>query len=119
LGIEALEIVIHHASLALPARQAPRARSGLRQAPDDHKLLTMDKSEKTIAAGEFKAKCLGLLDEVARTGHSLMVTKRGRPVARLVPVKKPPRRRGAPLEGSVLYEGDIVSPLDEPWEALK
>lgn len=79
----------------------------------------MDKRERTIGAGEFKAKCLGLLDEVARTGRPLTVTKRGRPVARVVAPKKPAKRRGAPLEGSVVYEGDIVSPLDEPWEALK
>ena len=79
----------------------------------------MDKNTRTIAAGEFKAKCLGLLDEVARTGRPLTVTKRWRPVARLVAAKKPPKRRGAPRAGSVLYEGDIVAPLDEPWEALK
>lgn len=79
----------------------------------------MGKTERTIAAGEFKAKCLGLLDEVERTGRPLTVTKRGRPVARVVAAKKPAARRGAPLRNSVLYEGDIVSPLDEPWEALK
>jgi prevent-host-death family protein len=81
--------------------------------------MTMDRNEKTIGAGEFKAKCLGLLDEVERTGRPLLVTKRGRPVARLVPIRAPRKSRGTPLEGSVVYEGDIVSPLDEPWEALK
>jgi prevent-host-death family protein len=81
--------------------------------------MTMDTKERTMGAGEFKAKCLGLLDEVARTGRPLTITKHGRPVARLVPAKRLAKRRGAPLAGSVLYEGDIVSPLDEPWEALE
>lgn len=42
-------------------------------------------AERTIKAGEFKAKCLRLLDEVAETGDTLVITKRGRVVARLVP----------------------------------
>ena len=44
---------------------------------------------KTVAASEFKAKCLSLLDEVAETRQELVVTKRGKPVARVVPIKKP------------------------------
>ena len=42
---------------------------------------------RTIAAGEFKSKCLRLMDEVAETGVPIIVTKRGRPVSRLVPVE--------------------------------
>ena len=42
---------------------------------------------RTIAAGEFKAKCLKLLDEVAATGEALIVTKRGKPVARIEPAQ--------------------------------
>lgn len=67
---------------------------------------------REIAAGEFKSKCLALLDEVARTGETLIVTKRGKPVAKLTPVDAPPS-----LIGSVLYEGDIISPIDVEWEA--
>ena len=40
---------------------------------------------RTVPAGEFKAKCLALLDEVAKTGETLVVTKRGKPVARILP----------------------------------
>lgn len=47
---------------------------------------------RTIPAGEFKARCLKLMDEVQETGMSIVVTKRGRPVSRLVPVT--PRRGG-------------------------
>jgi prevent-host-death family protein len=42
--------------------------------------------ERTIAAGEFKAKCLRIMDEVKETGVSLVVTKRGQPVMRVVPI---------------------------------
>lgn len=42
-------------------------------------------SEREVKAGDFKARCLQLMDEVAETGDSIVVTKRGKPVARLVP----------------------------------
>ena len=67
----------------------------------------------TISAAKFKAECLALLDRVARTGRGLVVTKRGRPVARVVPLEEPHRA----LEGSLVKERDIVSPIDEPWGA--
>lgn len=75
--------------------------------------------EKTIPAGEFKAKCLSLMDEVERTGESLVITKRGRAVARLVPA--PPQRDSlfGSMRGSAIIKGDIVSPLDEPWEVFQ
>ena len=74
--------------------------------------MTMAKSQKTIPAGEFKARCLALLDEVAETGQPLLVTKRGKPVARLVPVEAPPG-----LLHSVKKEKDLVSPIAEKWDA--
>ena len=61
----------------------------------------MSSREPTIAAGEFKARCLALLDRVAATGEALVVTKRGRPVARVVPARapNPPSLRGS-VDGS-------------------
>jgi len=75
-------------------------------------------SVPSIGAGEFKAKCLQLLDEVAETREPLVITKFGRPVATLVPMPPPVKLRGA-LKGSVLYEGDIASPLENEWEAAQ
>lgn len=72
----------------------------------------------SIGAGEFKAKCLQLLDEVAASRKPLIITKFGKPVARVVPMPPAVKLRGA-LKGSVLYEGDIVSPLDNEWEAAQ
>ncbi|HUP50525.1 MAG TPA: type II toxin-antitoxin system Phd/YefM family antitoxin [Thermoanaerobaculia bacterium] len=70
--------------------------------------------QSTVPAGEFKARCLALLDEVAETGREIVVTKRGRAVARVVPVEK-----AAPLRGSVLQADDIVEPPDVEWEATR
>jgi prevent-host-death family protein len=74
--------------------------------------MTMD-NKNEIAAGEFKARCLALLDEVAATGREIIVTKRGKPVAKVTPIE-PPKS----LKGSVKILGDIVSPAfdDDDWE---
>ena len=68
----------------------------------------------TIPAGEFKARCLKLLDLVNQTHQTITITKRGRPVARLVALeeKKPMRTHGY-LKGHVVSENDIVSPTGE------
>ncbi len=74
--------------------------------------------ETTIGAGDFKAKCLQLLDDVAAHREPLVITKRGKPVAKLVPMPPDIELFGA-LAGSVLDETDIVSPIDSKWDAAK
>ena len=70
--------------------------------------------DTSISAADFKARCLALLDRVARTGRGVIVTKRGRPVARVVPLDAD----SAPdLCGSIVHQDDIVSPLDVDWAA--
>lgn len=76
--------------------------------------MTMVNKRKTVPAGEFKARCLALLDLVSETGEELVVTKRGKPVARLVPVEVPPG-----LAGSIVWEGDLISPIGEEWSAQR
>jgi len=72
---------------------------------------------KKIAAGEFKAKCLALLDEVSQQRKEILITKRGKPVAKVVPIdKNPPSFIGSML-GTMEITGDIVSPIDVKWEA--
>lgn len=70
-----------------------------------------------ISASEFKATCLELMDDVARTGADVIVTKHGRPVVRVSAVRQ---ERASPwgfLAGSVVSHGDIVSPDDAVWSA--
>jgi prevent-host-death family protein len=76
---------------------------------------------KSIGAAKFKAECLHLLDEVARNGESLTITKRGKPIAVLSPVareNKPTTLFGA-LAGTVLRYDDPFGPATDPmdWEA--
>jgi prevent-host-death family protein len=75
----------------------------------------------TIQASEFKAKCLALMDQVARTGETIVVTKNGKPVAELRP-HRPPRAKSliGLHKGKIQIRGDIVSPLGSRlWEATK
>jgi len=78
---------------------------------------------RQMAAGEFKAQCLAVMDEVAATREPVVITKRGRPVAKLVPVdgSKPKKFMGR-LEGVLLpAKGDLTEPTVplEDWESLK
>ncbi len=74
--------------------------------------------DATIGADEFKANCLQLIDEVAERRQPLIITKRGRPLAKLVPIVDMPSLFGA-MAGSVTYEEDIVTPLDVQWDAAE
>lgn len=74
---------------------------------------------RTVKASEFKAKCLALLDEVEQTGNRLTITKKGKPVADIVPHKPEKRELIGLLKGRVEILGDIISPIDVEWEALK
>jgi prevent-host-death family protein len=73
------------------------------------------KRRVTVPATEFKARCLELMDRVQASGLTITITKRGKPVARLVPLAS----QEAPFFGSlpVTIVGDIVGPSDEPWDA--
>ena len=76
--------------------------------------------KKTIKASEFKAKCLAMMDEVARTGQGVVITKNGKPVAELVPHKaaKKPELFGI-WKNRIKIVGDIIAPIDVEWDALK
>ena len=75
---------------------------------------------RIVKAGEFKAKCLKLLDDVAASGDTLVITKRGRAVAELRPMPAPrPHALIGCLKGTVTAMSDVISPVDEEWEVLK
>jgi len=78
--------------------------------------MTIVMSEE-IAAGEFKAKCLRVLDEVQRQHKQVVITKRGKPVAKLVPVSDRPATFIGSMKGTMEIIGDIVTPIDVKWEA--
>jgi prevent-host-death family protein len=75
----------------------------------------------TMQASEFKAKCLALMDQVARSGETIVITKNGKPVAELRP-HRPPRAKSliGLNKGRGAISGDIISPIGEKlWDALK
>jgi prevent-host-death family protein len=76
---------------------------------------------RTIQASKFKAKCLALMDRVARTGETIVVTKNGRPVAELRPHRGLRARSLIGLhKGRIKIRGDIISPIGtDLWEALR
>lgn len=66
-----------------------------------------------VSATSFKARCLAMLDEVAESGGELIITKHGRPVARVGPVDE-----AASLQGSVrvlVSEEELLAPIGDEW----
>jgi prevent-host-death family protein len=68
---------------------------------------------KHVPAANFKAECLRLLDEVASTRQPIVVTKRGKPVAKLVPIEDAPIDIFGRMAGTIRICGDIVGPIDD------
>jgi prevent-host-death family protein len=71
----------------------------------------------SIPAAVFKAECLRLMDEVARTGQPVVITKHGKPVAQLVPVPAEPKSLFGYMRNTVTIKGDIVAPGGDSWSA--
>jgi prevent-host-death family protein len=73
--------------------------------------------ERAIPAAVFKARCLKLIDEVAERRIEIMVTRRGKPLAKLVPIGDGAPSLFGALRGTVTIRGDIISPPENEWEA--
>lgn len=71
---------------------------------------------KTIAAGRFKAQCLAIMDEVQAKRQAVVITKRGKPVAKLVPVDEKKDDIFGFLKGKIEIKGDVVAPAFTPEE---
>jgi prevent-host-death family protein len=72
---------------------------------------------QSIKASEFKAKCLQIMNEVAETGETIVITKNGQPVAQLSPVTSRPLTLAGCHQGKIAILGDIIAPVDERWDA--
>jgi prevent-host-death family protein len=66
---------------------------------------------RTMAAGVFKTNCLAVMDEVQEKRESVVITKRGVPVAKLVPITDQPDEIFGFLKGKIEIKGDIVGPI--------
>lgn len=77
-------------------------------------------NEQNISAGEFKAHCLRLMDEVSSHKTSVTITKRGKPIARLVPIDtESSTSLYGRMKGSMTIHGDIIEPLGVDWESAR
>ncbi|MGD0221423.1 MAG: type II toxin-antitoxin system Phd/YefM family antitoxin [Terriglobia bacterium] len=74
---------------------------------------------RTMAAGSFKAQCLAVMDEVQAKRETVVITKHGRPVAKLVPADNDTDEIYNFLRGKGAVVGDIISPAIEDWGNLK
>lgn len=72
-----------------------------------------------VPAGVFKATCLELMDEVARTGRDIVVTKHGRPVVRVSPASAQADSPWGFLQGTIVRHGDIASADADEWAASR
>ena len=73
-----------------------------------------------MPAGEFKAKCLKLMDHVKNYHEEIIITKHGKAVAKLIPVEaRNAKKVFGFLKGTVKVHADITGPLDDNWNALK
>lgn len=68
-----------------------------------------------IIASKFKAECLHLMEEVARTGEPIIITKHGKPIAQLTSIKQKPEKIFGALKHVTKIKGDILSPIDIDW----
>ena len=73
---------------------------------------------ETLSVSEFKAKCLSVLQDVDKQKKRVIITKRGKPIAEVIPHESEDKE--VPLEDTVVFMGDITSPIaEEDWEVLK
>jgi prevent-host-death family protein len=72
---------------------------------------------RAVTASEFKARCLQLMEEVNDTGEEIVITKRGKPVSRLVPYRQRPASLIGLMKGQIKILGNIIEPIDVKWEA--
>ena len=73
---------------------------------------------ESLSVSEFKAKCLSVLQDVNKQKKRVIITKRGKPIAEVIPHDS--EEKEIPLEDTVVFMGDIISPVaEEDWEVLK
>ncbi len=72
--------------------------------------------DRKINASTFKAQCLALIDEVAESGQSITVTKRGKAKVQIVAVREKPKTLLGATKGTFKIVGDIVGPIVDDWD---
>lgn len=76
-----------------------------------------DEDVEYVTSAEFKTHCLRLIEEVRQGNGEVVITRYGTPVARLIPYVEDAVSIWGFVRGSVVSHGDLISPIDEAWEA--
>ncbi|MCU1259140.1 MAG: hypothetical protein JWO80_2025 [Bryobacterales bacterium] len=85
--------------------------------PYGHVIMTIMNGMDDVSAADFKARCLDLMDQVKLKKTEIVVTKYGKPVAKMVPLNDEAPELFGLLGNSVTYHDDIVGPTGETWDA--
>lgn len=72
---------------------------------------------RIIQAGKFKAQCLKIMDNIKITGKEIIVTKHHVPIVKLTPIVTKDVSLFGKMAGTVHIKKDILSPIDEEWDA--
>ena len=76
---------------------------------------------QTMGVSQFKSHALKILDQVAKTQETIVITKRGKPLAQIIPYRLPlSKHMPGKLSDTLVFENDIISPLEvQMWDACK
>ena len=72
-----------------------------------------------ISIGKFNSQCLSLINHVAQSHDTIIITKHDKPLVKVVPIDLKKEKSNESLKNAGIIIGDIVSPIDEEWDALK
>ena len=73
---------------------------------------------ESLSVSQFKATCLAVLEDINKQKKRVIITKRGKPIAEVIPFEA--EHEGIHLKDTVTFMGDIISPVaEEDWEVLK
>lgn len=75
--------------------------------------------KKTVSVSDFKAHCLEYVQTAQQECQEYIITKRNKPVAKLVPLEEEKPMRYGRMAGTVIIHGDIMEPIDIEWDVLK
>lgn len=70
-----------------------------------------------VTAAHFKAHCLQLMDIAHNKHESVIITKRGKPIAKLIPYEETPPQLFGYMRDTAVVKGDLIEPIDTEWEA--
>lgn len=74
--------------------------------------------KRMIQAGKFKAECLKIMDDIQAKKYSIIITKRNKPIAKLVPLEEENKSfLFGKMKGTAQIKGDLIQPIEEQWNA--